>query len=239
MSWISGFDLALLGFVNLPAQASWTVDRAAHFFASSHLVKGLLPVGLLWWAWFRGGSEERAVRERLVATLLGCILALALARMLAVVLPFRPRPMHQPDLPFVLPHGSSARFLEAWSSFPSDHAVMFFCLGAGLLFVSKVAGVVALAHAVVVVALPRVYLGLHYPTDIAAGAALGALVAVLAVRLFPGTTPVKSLTDGAYARPGLFYPLFFAATYQVAEMFASLRFVASFAQDVIRAHSGA
>jgi hypothetical protein len=60
--------------------------------------------------------------------------------------------------------------LSGWSSFPSDHACLFFALATGLCLISPVIGGLALLHASLIVSLPRIYLGLHYPTDVLAGA---------------------------------------------------------------------
>ncbi len=62
-------------------------------------------------------------------------------------------------------------------SFPSDHAVAAGAAAAGLLLVSRRLGLAAAAVALLVGA-SRVYLGAHYPWDVAAGLALGAAVAL-------------------------------------------------------------
>jgi membrane-associated phospholipid phosphatase len=69
--------------------------------------------------------------------------------------------------------GSTADF-----SFPSDHAVMAGAVAAGLWIVSHRLGygVAALA---VLLAATRVYVGAHYPGDVVAGLALGALVSLV------------------------------------------------------------
>ena len=87
-------------------------------------------------------------------------------------------------------------------SFPSDHAVVAGAVGAGLLFVDRRLGLVAVLAAVVM-AFARVYVGAHYPGDVVAGLAIGALVAVgllpVAVRLLVpvldrvATTPLRPL----------------------------------------------
>ena len=51
---------------------------------------------------------------------------------------------------------------------------MVFALAIGVFLVSRPLGYLALADAVIVVAGTRVYTGIHYPTDVIAGAFLGA-----------------------------------------------------------------
>jgi membrane-associated phospholipid phosphatase len=61
-------------------------------------------------------------------------------------------------------------------SFPSDHSVMAGAAAMGLFLVSRQLGAVA-AVAALLMAAVRVYVGAHYPLDVVAGLALGALVA--------------------------------------------------------------
>jgi undecaprenyl-diphosphatase len=62
-------------------------------------------------------------------------------------------------------------------SFPSDHAVMAGAVAAGVFLADRRLGLVAAALAVLMAAT-RVYVGAHYPLDVAAGLALGAGVAL-------------------------------------------------------------
>jgi undecaprenyl-diphosphatase len=79
-------------------------------------------------------------------------------------------------------------------SFPSGHAAGCFCVAAFLALALPVAwprargwawAVVALAGVLaVLIALSRVYLGAHFPSDVLVGALLGALVGGLAGRVY-------------------------------------------------------
>lgn len=64
------------------------------------------------------------------------------------------------------------------SSFPSDHASATFAIAFAILALSRRAGVAYLAAALVI-ALGRVVVGVHYPTDVLAGAAVGAAAAAV------------------------------------------------------------
>lgn len=59
------------------------------------------------------------------------------------------------------------------SSFPSDHAIVAFAIATSLLFWNRRIGIVALAVALLI-CLARVSVGVHYPTDVLVGAAVGA-----------------------------------------------------------------
>src|SRR6476659_4945324 len=62
-------------------------------------------------------------------------------------------------------------------SFPSDHAVMAGAVAAGVLLAHRRLGLVAVVLAVLM-ALARVYVGAHFPLDVVAGLAVGAVVAL-------------------------------------------------------------
>ena len=67
-------------------------------------------------------------------------------------------------------------------SFTSDHATVAGAVAAGLFLVNRRLGLVA-AVAALAMAFARVYVGAHYPGDVAAGFLLGATVTVALSRL--------------------------------------------------------
>lgn len=227
MNATNSFDYEIISLLNQFSRKSWFFDQLVAFVSSNNLLKGGIFMMIIWWAWFASEDRQSRRREHIIATLLSCIVALALARVLALALPFRLRPIHEESLDFVLPHGMVRTILDGYSSFPSDHAVLFFCLATGLFFISRVLGWAALAYALVCIALPRVYLGLHYLTDIAAGALLGMTLGFMSNTFLAANRYLGAAVNFSHSTPKLFYPLFFLMTYQIADMFDSSRVLVS------------
>jgi undecaprenyl-diphosphatase len=204
------------------------IDSLLVFMAVCELLKGGVIVTFFWWAWFRKDRSERD-RERMIAVLIGSLFAMALARVMALSLPFRVRPLHNPELEITLPYTMIPDALEDWSAFPSDHAVLFFALSTGIWLISRKAGLLAVAYTTLAICFPRIYLGLHHPTDILAGAAIGIGITLLADRFLSRRPMVRSLLRISEEYPGLYYPLFFLFCYQVADLFIGSRDILSYA----------
>lgn len=227
------FDISILGFLNDFARESYRLDITLSFLASNNLVKGGVLLALFWLAWFRV-QEDPLRRARLGSTLVASIIAIGVARLLAVSLPFRLRPVHSPDLGFLPPFGMQRSVLDGWSAFPSDHAVLFYALATGLFCASRKLGLLALIYTSLIISFPRIYLGLHYPTDIIAGAMLGASLALCLQHRYAVRTIGLPIQNYAARAPTIFYPLFFLLTYQIADMFNGARAFIKVAEILIK-----
>lgn len=118
------------------------------------------------------GTRRTVAQRAAVAAGATVAVALAIAHFISVAVD-RPRP-------FIAHPGSIHPFLAhaADPSFPSDHATAAFAIAVAVALRQRNWGTVLIVLAAVVAA-GRVFLGLHYPTDVLAGAALGTAVAVL------------------------------------------------------------
>jgi undecaprenyl-diphosphatase len=138
----------------------------------------LVLLGVGWWLARRSGEARTMAAAAWAA--LGTLVAVAVNQPLVSAAAER-RPYQS------LPHVLVLISRSTDFSFPSDHATMAGAVAAGLCFVNRRLGIVAWLAAALL-AFARVYVGAHYPHDVAAGLLVGAAVIVI---------------GGLFARPAL------------------------------------
>ena len=220
---LAGMDLALFHAINGHA-GDYVLDRLAANIEGNHLIKGGIVMIVMWYYWFAADHRQADRRQIIICAVIGALLALVVNRTLATLLPFRVRPMYAGGIDFhpLLLTDFPIR-LENWSSFPSDNATFFFALSTGMYFLSRPLGVVTGFYSFVVAGLVRVYMGVHYPSDVIVGALLGIVIAA-AVNIEMVRRPVGRVVDALTHRaPGLFYAGAFAVTLELALVFDDVR----------------
>ncbi|WP_017242362.1 phosphatase PAP2 family protein [Streptomyces sp. SS] len=168
-------DVSLLYDINGLAKAAppW-FDRVMEFVGEYGIVLGMVLVVLwCWWSVRRRGTQADSVTA--VAALVWAPLAAGVA--LLVNIPIRgfverPRPFRDHQGLEVLVDGKTD------FSFVSDHATLAMALGVGLFVAHRGFGLAAIGLALAE-GFARVYMGVHYPTDVIGGFALGTAVALL------------------------------------------------------------
>lgn len=188
-------DVSLLYDINGLAKAAPTwFDRVMEFVGEYGIMLGMVLVVLwCWWSVRRRGTTEDSVTA--VAGLVWAPLAAGIA--LLVNIPIRgfverPRPFNDHQGLDVLVAGKTD------FSFVSDHATMAMAIGVGLFVANRKFGFAAIALALLE-GFCRVYMGVHYPTDVIGGFALGTAVALL---LAPLAMALLTPVVAAVARTG-------------------------------------
>jgi len=156
------------------------LDALMQNLAGNDLVKGALLVCWLWWYWWHAHPQQERRREIVVACIAGAFVAAAVSRSLTLIdfgvqRPFRVAELHLPE-PF------HTTWEDKSGSFPSDHAALAFGLVTGLFLIARPIGWAAAAYVLAFVCLPRMYLGIHWPSDIVGGVAIGVATTALLSR---------------------------------------------------------
>jgi membrane-associated phospholipid phosphatase len=151
--------------------------------ADLYTFKGLGLIALLWWIWFQRDERREWRREIVLATLLSGVMALFVGRLLTHWLPFRARPIYSSELHLHFASGAvRGAELTGWSSFPSDHAMLWMAVATGIFLVWRRIGALAMLYTVLFICVPRAYLGFHYPSDLLVGAAVGMAITFIMTR---------------------------------------------------------
>ncbi|MER7568971.1 phosphatase PAP2 family protein [Streptomyces sp. NPDC048523] len=167
-------DVDLLYDINgLAKDAPHWFDRVMEYVGEYGILLGMVLLVLwCWWSGRRRGGEDAASS---VAALLWAPLAAALAVLVNVPIRGfveRPRPFRTHEGLEVLVAGKTDY------SFVSDHATITMAMAVGLFVANRKFGLVGIVLALLE-GFCRVYMGVHYPTDVIGGFALGTAVALL------------------------------------------------------------
>ena len=164
------FDRFIMGWINVGVGRSAMFDDGVRVLTDWNFFRASWLVGFLLWAWYADRNEHS--RLKFIAGLAGILLATALSKTFQIVWFVHVRPFTVAE---TLGYRIPANVFSHWGEgncFPSDTASAYFAVAAVIFGLSRRWGTAAFAWVTLVIALPRVYLLYHWPSDIIAGALL-------------------------------------------------------------------
>lgn len=161
-------DLQLFYSINQLAGESPLLDQCMTLLSEHGAV---LFVLVLAGVWFMPNKDRSENREVVIFALLSVFLALSFNQLVDLFY-FRPRPFVFHDVNLLIEKAASS------NSFPSNHAAGAFAITFILLWRQRMLGLILLGLALLLT-FSRIYVGVHYPMDIFAGALLALLAATL------------------------------------------------------------
>jgi len=224
-------DLKLLLLLTQFQRRFPDLDAIIIEFTDNDIVKSGLLVALLWWFWSTPHPAQTRRQELVIAGVAGAILSGSLSRRFVdLVGIWHQRPVLIPEL-HLIPAG-------VWevkeSAFPSDHAAFAFALVTCLYFISRRVGLAMAAYVLMFVCLPRLYLGIHWPSDIAGGIAIGiGVMSVLQITHVRAILAAPVFRLRSYSPPA-FHVLAFLMSYGVMTKFYDVRQLAGLLFTMIR-----
>ncbi len=222
LTFIYQFDRTIVTFLNQFVNRSELFDRGAGVVVSTYLLSSIPLLACICYLWFREtGILGNTGRPMIVREFVGVCVAGPLSRCLQLLMRFHPRPFHDSSLLFRVPVGVEPHEFNHWSSFPSDHAAVYFALATLIAFHSRRLGVLAWIISAIAV-FPRVYLGYHWPSDILAGMVIGAGCVWMSRKVIPASAVARTL-NWEQNVPYVFYTTVFLLFYQVGTLFEEAR----------------
>jgi membrane-associated phospholipid phosphatase len=220
-------DLAIFHAINGYCGRSWVLDHLLGTLQGNNLIGGGLSLATFWALWFDPAKDQVRRREILITLLFALVLSLIANRLLSVLLPFRSRPMFNPGSGYRAPlydeHETPGYDLENWSSFPSDNGTYYFVMVTGFWLLSRRLGIFFTLYSIVSVMLPRIYFGLHYPSDLLVGALIGIGVTLAIEReRIRNLVGWRVLTLKQRA-PAYFHGVMFLVTFEAGNLFLNVR----------------
>ncbi len=167
METILGFDFAILDFIreNITNPVLDIIMR---------IITGSGNAGIIWIAAALLCLIFKKTRKAGMCMAIALILGLVICNLTLKPIIARPRPfMLREEIELVISAPSGF-------SFPSGHTVSSFAAAVGLFIYHKKLGIAALIWAILV-AVSRLYMYVHYPTDVLTGIVIGILCAVVAM----------------------------------------------------------
>jgi undecaprenyl-diphosphatase len=160
---------AIQDMLNNLAGRSDLADAIAKFVAQD-LIFVAIPLVLA--LWFLPIGRDRAMNQRLaVLACAGVLIAVGVGVLLGHVY-YQDRPfVDDPSTKLLIAHGAD-------NGFPSDHATVVFALAGAVVLRRRLIGSLLIGTGMAL-GLARVYVGIHWPSDILAAAVIGVLVGMI------------------------------------------------------------
>jgi undecaprenyl-diphosphatase len=229
-------DRALTLCANQVAGRSIVLDKFLYDTLDTSLLNGGVFLAAYWWLWFEADeSGVHTQRRNVVVALLAVIGVAGALKLLKVLLPFRYRPLSDPDLGLRLPFGVDPTSLNHFSSFPSGHAMLFFALCVPLWMRSRWLGAAAAVWTLLAICLPLLHLGDHWASDIFVGAVVGVVLMLLLCRLIGAAGLPDRVVRFSAVHPSAFYAIAWLLALEIAVRFDAVQAFALDAARLVRA----
>ena len=241
MHFFHALDAAILTWLNQFVGRAPKFDTLIRLVADWHFVRSFWLICFLWWIWF--ARRDAKTRLKILAGVCGIALATAISKIMQLMIFVHVRPFAA-----VATTGLSlpANLPIDWgfgSCFPSDTSALHFAIAATIASVSRRWGIAAFVWVAAVIAIPRIYLLYHYPSDVVAALVLSIVCVTLVQRNKSILNALQRSLLIERVSPQLFYPIFFLCFFQITDSFdvfdKSLRYTKNFQKSIIRPAPGA
>lgn len=169
-------DLYLFQFIYSLAHQWWLIDIIGVFFAK-YLGYFLILIAIFLIL------REKKFQQKVYAFSLIALSVILSRGIIAEALKFfivRQRPFSVLEITPLIKYDAYDKFM----SFPSGHAAFFFALALAVFFLNKKLGQQFMIAALLI-SLARIFVGIHWPSDILVGALIGLISALIVKKILP------------------------------------------------------
>ncbi len=225
-------DVAIVLFFNKFCGKSQFWDTLALLFLSVDALRTAILVALTVGIWQYGKSKsDISAQKRVLYVLFSIILTLGIIEILNALIDSSRPIVTLGNLIYNPITTSDTQLLwkDGWvrnpkhGSFPSDTVALLATIACGLFFWNRILGSIAFLFVLIAGIIPRLYFGLHYPSDMV----FGVIIAILSSIIIEKISFFKSLSEKILKVekkfPYLFGVFGFYLAYIIAEKFILLR----------------
>ncbi|MBI3591152.1 MAG: phosphatase PAP2 family protein [Candidatus Melainabacteria bacterium] len=225
-------DSAIVFFFNKFCGKSVFLDTLALIFLSVDALRTAILVALVVGIWEYGKiKNDISANKRVLMILFSVVLTLGAIEILNALID-SPRPVvtHEKliNSPIITPD-TKPLWKDGWvrnpkhGSFPSDTVALLSTIAIGLFFWNKTLGAFAILFVFFVGILPRLYFGLHYPSDMAIGFIISLLSSWFVEKVNIFNSLSKRILSFQNRYPYIFGTAGFYLAYVIADKFILLR----------------
>lgn len=232
---MNSFDLVIQSFFVRYSSKSIIVNSIIEMISKFYLFKGFSLILILWWIWFTPKVNLNKIREIIISTIISALIALIFGKIFSYIFPFKFRPIYNLDINFNFPITNTyKKILEIeYSSFPSDHAILWFSISTGIFLIFKWMGIISFLYTIFFICIPRIYLGLHYPTDIIAGALIGIFITYILINDMFRKYYANKILYFINTFPGYGYVIAFILSYELITQFDELLQISNLLKKIL------
>ena len=226
------WDISTILFFNKFCGKSQFLDTFALVFLSVDALRTAILVALIFGIWeYANFKNDTNLKTRVIFILFSIVVTLGIIEIMnAVIESPRPIVMYESLIKSpIVTDDTKLLWNDGWvrnpkhGSFPSDTVALLATMAFGIFLWNRFLGISAIIFVLIFGVLPRLYFGLHYPSDMLFGMLIS-LVSTLAVEKFIlFKVLAKKIINIQEKYPYLFGVLWFYMFYIIAEKFILLR----------------
>ena len=228
----NNWDLGPVLFFNNYCGKSLSLDTLQLIFLSIDAIRTAVLVALVIGIWEYGRVKNDIKSNKMViAILFSIVLTLGIIEILNALID-SPRPIVTYESSInspLLTNDTKPLWRNGWvrnpkhGSFPSDTIALLATLAFGIFYWNKLIGTIAIIYVILTGIIPRLYFGLHYPSDILLGLliSLGSTITINKIRFFDKLT--EKILDIYNRAPYISGVIAFYTAYIISEKFILIR----------------